>query len=263
MAFDIDKYAETSERVHWEDLDFAAFDDHPLSAETLRSLHYMCDIEYHTVCYMRDMLTTPSHREGAVSTFMTMWNREEFWHGEALAAVLERHGITVDFDALKARRLKLGWRDKIAPVKQALLGNLVGADFVAVHMSWGAVNEWCATAAYRRLAKLEDHPALSPLLRRIGQQETRHVAFYTTQARSRLEKSAAARTLTRFALSKAWGPVGSGVMPESEVKHVMNHIFGSAEGMAEIRKIDEHIARLPGLEGLQLVTDAFRVRGIG
>ncbi len=54
----------------------------------------MCHVEYHTVCYLRDLLTTPSHKEPEVGAFMTMWNREEFWHGEALAAVLARHGIT-------------------------------------------------------------------------------------------------------------------------------------------------------------------------
>lgn len=262
MAFDIDRYAGTSDRVHWEDLDFAAFDDRPLSQPTLRSLHYMCDIEYHTVCYMRDMLTTPSHREAEVATFMTMWNREEYWHGEALAAVLGHHGIDVTFDALKARRLKLGWRDKLAPVKQALAGSVVGTDFVAVHMTWGALNEWSATAAYRRLAQLEDHPALSPLLRRIGQQETRHVAFYTTQARARLERSAMARTLTRLAIRKFWAPVGSGVMPDDEVRHVMGHLFGTPDGMAEIDKIDEHVARLPGLDGLTPVASAFRTLGV-
>ena len=53
-------------------------------------------------------------------------------------------------------------------------------DFSAVHMTWGAANELSAVAAYRRLAQMHDHPALSPLLQRIAQQETRHVAFYTT-----------------------------------------------------------------------------------
>jgi hypothetical protein len=118
------------------------------------------------VCYLRDLLTTPSHDEPAVGAFMTMWNREEFWHGEALAAVLERHGLRVDFDELKATRLKLGWRDRLAPVKLTAIGRLVGNDFVAVHMAWGAANEWSATAAYHRLAALESHPVLVPLLRR-------------------------------------------------------------------------------------------------
>ena len=137
MAFDIDRYTATSVSVHWDDLDLEVFRDHPLPAGSLRTLRYMADVEYHTVCYTRDLLTTPSHREADVSAFMTMWNREEFWHGEALAAVLAMHDITVDYDALKASRLKLGWKDRLDPIKQSVLGSLVGADFVAVHMSWG------------------------------------------------------------------------------------------------------------------------------
>ena len=144
MAFDIDRYTATSVSVHWDDLDLEGFRDDPLPAASLRTLRYMADVEYHTVCYTRDLLTTPSHREADVSAFMTMWNREEFWHGEALAAVLAMHDITVDYDVLKASRLKLGWKDRLDPIKQSVLGSLVGADFVAVHMSWGAANEWSA-----------------------------------------------------------------------------------------------------------------------
>ncbi|MEP6479541.1 MAG: ferritin-like domain-containing protein, partial [Rhodoglobus sp.] len=137
MAFDIDNYTSTSKSVAWQDLDFGDFEKNPLPESTLRSLRYMCDVEYHTVCYLRDLLVTPSHKEADVSAFMTMWNREEFWHGEALAAVLAAHGVTVDFDQLKATRLKLGWKDRLDPIKQSLLGNIVGKDFIAVHMIWG------------------------------------------------------------------------------------------------------------------------------
>lgn len=262
MAFDIDQYAETSVEVTWQDLDFEAFAEAPLPEVTLRTLQYMCNVEYHTVCYLRDLLVTPSHKERDVNAFMTMWNREEYWHGEALADVLGRHGLTVDYDRLKAGRLKLEWRDKLAPLRQSILGNIVGEDYIAVHMSWGAANEWSAVAAYRRLAALEDHPALSPLLQRIAQQETRHVAFYATQARKRLEKSRIARKLTRLALTKAWEPVGSSISEPDEVKHVMTHLFGTEEGLAEIRRIDANIAKLPGMEGITIVEDALRKRGV-
>jgi len=262
MAFDIDQYTEASTEVDWRDLDFGAFADEPLPEETLRTLRYMCNVEYHTVCYLRDLLVTPSHKERDVSAFMTMWNREEFWHGEALADVLGRHGITVDYDALKASRLKLEWRDKLAPLRQSVLGNLVGEDYIAVHMSWGAANEWSAVAAYRRLAALEQHPALSPLLKRIAQQEARHVAFYATQARKRLEKSRLARSLTRLALTRAWEPVGSSISDPAEVTHVMSHLFGTEEGLDEIRRIDATIAKLPGMDGLTIVEDALRRRGV-
>lgn len=263
MAFNIEKYTTTSESVAWQDLDFDDFATTPLPENTLRSLRYMCDIEYHTVCYLRDMLVTPSHRDGDVTAFMTMWNREEFWHGEALAAVLAAHGITVDFDELKATRLKLGWKDRLDPVKQSLLGNIVGSDFIAVHMIWGAANEWSAIAAYTRLADLEGHPVLAELLKRIAKQEARHVAFYATQARERLAKSVRAQKLARFALNKFWGPVGSSVMEEPEVYHVMNHLLGGEEGAKEAAKIDEHIARMPGLAGLRIVQNSLAKRGIG
>jgi hypothetical protein len=262
VAFDIDSFAKTSTKVGWEDLDLDAFRTDPLPEPTLRTLRYMCDVEFHTVCYLRDMLVTPSHTDGEVSTFMTMWNREEFWHGEALAAVLGVHGITVEFDEVKAARLKVGWKDRLDPIKQALLGNVVGKDFIAVHMTWGMANERSATAGYRRLVELEPHPALTPLLQRIAQQETRHIAFYTTQAEKRLAASGNARALTRFALSRFWGPVGSGVMPEDEVDHVMRHLFSGDDGRREVHRIDERIAKLPGLEGLTIMADAFRRRGL-
>ena len=90
MAFDIDHFAETSLPVKYADLDFDLFDEQPLDAQTLRSLRYMCDVEFHTSCFLRDLLVTPSHREEEAGGFMTVWNREEYWHGEALARVLGR-----------------------------------------------------------------------------------------------------------------------------------------------------------------------------
>lgn len=260
MAFDLRTFAETSEAVNWQDLDFDSFADRPLDVETLRTLRYMCDVEYHTTCYLRDLLITPSRREPEAAGFMTMWNREEFWHGEALAAVLGKHGIVVDYDELKAKRAKMGWSSAFGVMKQSALSNLVGADFVAVHMAWGAANELSAVAAYRRLAAMHDHPALSPLLQRIAQQETRHVAFYTTQARARLEASSPARTLVRLALGRFWKPVGSGIMDDAEVVHVMRHLFRGHTD--ELDKLDKRMQRLPGLEGLTIFRSVFARMGI-
>ena len=262
MAFDIDRYTSTSKKVQWGDLDFTEFERTPLPDATLRSLRYMADVEYHTVCYLRDLLVTPSHKEVDVSAFMTMWNREEFWHGEALSKVLGAHDVTLDYDERKATRLKLGWKDRLDPIKQSLLGNVIGKDFIAVHMIWGAANEWSAVAAYNRLADMEKHPVLSELLRRIAKQEARHVAFYATQARERLAKSKKAQVLARFALKGAWGPVGSSIMPAEEVTHVMGHLFSGEEGLREIRKLDEHISRMPGLEGLTIVETSMKKYGV-
>lgn len=262
MAFDVDNYTRTSKGVRWHDLPLQDFRDNPLPPGTLRSLRYMCDVEYHTVCYLRDMLVTPSHRDPGVTAFMTMWNMEEFWHGEALAAVLGMHGVTVDYDELKAKRLKLGWRDKLDPIKQSLMANVVGKDFIAIHMIWGAANEWSAITAYNRLAALEEHPVLSALLQRIAKQEARHVAFYATQARNRLALSTKAQKLARFALRKFWEPVGSGFMAEPEVRHVLHHLMSGPDGRRAAAVIDEHISKMPGLDGLRIVQDALDARGV-
>ena len=262
MAFNIDRFTRTSHAVQWQDLDFTTFVDDPLSADSLRTVRYMCEVEYHTVCYLRDQLVTPSRRSADVGAFMTMWNREEFWHGEALAHVLDLHGISVTYDYLKAKRIKLGWRERLTPLKQSVMGNVLGQDFIAVHMIWGAVNEWSAAAAYRRLAAMENHPGLAELLQRIAAQESRHVAFYATQARSRLAGSDKARAFARLALQKAWGPVGSSIMDDDEVQHVMSHLFNGPDGRKEIDAIDTHIAKLPGMEGLTIVGDAMDARGI-
>jgi hypothetical protein len=262
VAFDIDDYTATSAAVHWADLDLGRFAEHPLEERSLRTLRYMTDVEYHTVCYTRDLLTTPSHRDPDVNAFMTMWNREEFWHGEALAAVLAMHGVTVQYDELRAKRLKLGWKDRLDPIKQSVLGSLVGGDFIATHMAWGAANEWSAITAYNRMAELERDPVLAELLRRIAKQEARHVAFYTSQARSRLAASTKAQKLTRFALKRFWAPVGSTIMERSDVVHVMTHLMSGPAGRDAARRVDRSIAGLPGLSGLHIVEDALDGLGI-
>ncbi|KPG79489.1 ferritin-like domain-containing protein [Frigoribacterium sp. RIT-PI-h] len=262
MAFDIDKFAATSERLSWDDLDLDHFRKNPLSADSLRTLRYMADVEYHTVCYTRDLLTTPSHKENEMTTFMTMWNREEFWHGEALAAILEVHGITVDYDQLRANRLKLGWRERLDPVKQGLLGKIVGSDFVAVHMSWGAANEYSAVSAYKRMAELEQDPAPAALLKRIAKQEARHVAFYVSQARERLLASKKAQKLTRFLLSKVWAPVGSSIMEVDDVKFVFGQLMSGEDGRKAAVKLDQNISNLPGMSGLTIFQKALDGLGI-
>ena len=52
----------------------------------------MHDVEHHTVCYLRDVLVTRAHHDPDITTFLTFWVFEEFWHGEALGTVLEAHG---------------------------------------------------------------------------------------------------------------------------------------------------------------------------
>lgn len=242
--------------VQTDDLDFEAFRAQPLDAATLRCLRYMHDVESHTICYLRDLLVTSSHADPRVTTFLTMWNYEEHWHGVALGKVLTAHDEAAGIDRIEPMRAQLGWRDRISPLTNALGSALIGEDFVALHMTWGAVNEWSTQTGYERLAARAAHPVLSTLLERIGRQESRHIAFYATEARTRLGRSAKARRATRWALNHLWAPVGSGVMPAGEADFLMGHLLGDADGRRAAERIDRNVQRLPGLDGLTIVTRA-------
>jgi hypothetical protein len=50
---------ERTGRLDLTGIDFGDFEDHPLSLDALRSLRYQHDVEHHTVCYLRDPLTSP------------------------------------------------------------------------------------------------------------------------------------------------------------------------------------------------------------
>jgi hypothetical protein len=249
VSFDITSYSANARRVADDDVDYTAFERKPLPDAALRVLQYMSDVESHTICYLRDLLATPSHQDPEITTFLTMWVYEEFWHGEVLDKVLAAHGRAVGPDRIRRIRLAQGRNDRFSPIYQALAANLVGQDFIAVHMTFGVINEWSTYAGYGRLLARTDHPELTKLVGRIQRQETRHIAFYASQARERLERSRVARLLTRLVLKVAWTPVGSGIMPAAETAFLLRYLMGGAEGARIIRQIDEKIDRLPGLAG--------------
>jgi hypothetical protein len=256
MALDLDTFVRTSRRVEIDDLDLEqAFIDHPLDPDSLRCLRYMHDIESHTVCYLRDVLVTRAHREPDITAFMTVWNYEEHFHGEALAKVLGAHGQPAGAPRVAKVRRALAARDRVRPVAFQLASGVL-PDITALHMTWGAVNELTTQAGYARLAAKARHPVLTELLKRIMRQEGRHTDMYVAEARRRLSASPRAQRTTRLALRRLWAPVGSGVRPRAEVAFVVRHLFGDEAGGEAAARIDRHIDRLPGLSGLALVTRA-------
>jgi len=256
MRTTIDSYKSRTAKLDLDGIDFEDFRTHPLSPGTLRSLRYMHDIEHHTVCYLRDLLLTPAHRDPDVTSFLACWGYEEMWHGEAIASVLEAHGEVAGATRVAALRLRRRWKDTMTVALHFGTASVLGEWFVAVHMAWGAVNEWATQAGYARLATLERHPVLSELLKRIMKQEGRHIDFYASEAERRLGASRRARAATRFALKHLWQPVGAGVMPTAELRFLVDYLFADPEGRAVAERIDRRIDNLPGLRGLDLMSGA-------
>ncbi len=250
MRFDIDTYLSTVDALDDSDIAYEAFVEQPLDADTLRCLRYMHDIEHHTTCYTRDLLVTSAHEDPEVTSFLAMWAYEEFWHGEAIGRVLERHDEVAGRERISQTRRRVG-RDRLRTLG-FMAASSVTDHIVAIAMTWGAINEWTTQAGYLRLADTAGHPELARLLRRIARQEGRHIDFYAAQAEQRLLDRGAQR-VTRFALRHKWQPVGSNVMPAAETEHLVRHLFAGDEGQRMADRIDRRIHRLPGLDGLGLV----------
>lgn len=243
----IDAYTTRSRAIDTSGITWDDVPRYPVSPETVRTLQYMQDIETHTIIYVRSLLATRAIDDPDVATFLACWFYEETFHGRALVRFLEAAG----HEATARRRSQQSLGNRI---EEAAIRHVARAwpDFIAVHMTWGAINELTTLTGYQRLAEIADHPVLTELLARIMRDEARHFAFYYGHAERRLA-SPAARRITRFLVDRFWAPVGSGVQSDADVAFLARHLFGGPEGRAAARKIDGTIRRLPGFANAQLI----------
>ena len=254
MAMTIEKFQEQGGRLKVDDIDFESFRDAPLDPDVLRCLGYMHDVEYQTVLYTRELLLLPGWKDPQFTAFLTLWNYEEYWHGQAIGRVLEMHERPAHDSRLTAMRTfnkrYLTW----SPLVFWTIGKTVRR-FPAVHMTWGAINEWTANAAYNRLATIADHPVLTELLGRIMRQEGRHAGYYASWARDLLAERRAQKVTSWF-LRHEWAPVGNGDVPRIETSFATAFLFGSGAADDLVDRIEERIDALPGLSGLNLLRGA-------
>jgi rubrerythrin len=269
IDFDIHRYLRASKRVDLSTVDWEEIPSHPLSDGDVMCMHYMLDIETHTVIYLRDLLATRATNDPHVTAFLSCWVYEELWHGEAFSEFLRAYGIVVPAEPklpdgstpmptrpqrVKQLREKLGVGHQLA-LLPTMLGSMATRHFVGLHMAWGAINELTTlTAYYALMRQAPDNPVLHQMLRRVIQDERRHYAFYRAQARARLENAPPhARKLVRWVFENLWTPVGAGVKSREEVDALCLYLFSDEEGREQMRSIDRSISELPGLEGLALL----------
>jgi len=242
----LDEYRSRSAVLEVDAFSTDALREQPLAPDTVRALRYMAGVESYTLFYLRSLLATRAAHEPEVASFLAGWLYEETGHGLAIAALLAANGTPITAAARPE-----SWRERLTAAGAGWVSWL-RRDFAAVHMLWGAINELTAVTAYRRLARRSGHPLVAELCGRLARDEARHFTFYFEQARRRL----AARRTQRLAqglVRRFWAPVGSGVLPEPEVRFLASYLFSGDEGRAAAQKIDETIRTLPGLAALPLL----------
>jgi hypothetical protein len=272
LEFDLDKYLRASKKVDLSGVAWDRIKEHPLPVGEARTLAYMMDIETHTIIFLRDLLATRAAFDPEVTAFLSCWVYEELWHGEAFSRFLGEAGYVLPPDGERVwgeapyptRTARNTWiRRKLGSKgywsHMATLGAAAMVkDFVALHMTWGAVNELGTLTGYHLIIDKTEHPILKDLLTAIIKDERRHFAFYRAQARMRLARTKQARKVVRWALEHLWAPVGTGVRPQEETDFAVTYLFGEEAGHEAAREMDRTLGELPGLEGITVNRDALR-----
>ena len=251
-GFDLERFLSISKQL---DLSGIPLDDagkYPLLESEVRILRYMQDTELYTVHYMKALMATCALADPEARAFLVNWGYEECYHGRALAKFLQQAGHEPSRRSVEEfARPRQAW-EVVQDLGSRLL-SFISDDFVAVHMTWGALNELTACHAYASLADQTKNPVLAQIVRRIIKDERRHFAFYYQQARRRL-RPPFAQKMVRFALEKTWEPVGGTMNPE-HLDFVAAYLFGDGErGQARLRDVDTTIAKLPGMGWFNLLS---------
>lgn len=251
--FDIERFVQLSGAVEIEDLDWEEARRIGITDAEERILRYMGDTETHTILYMRDLLAGYTARDPDVTSFLSIWVYEELWHGRAIDTLLTRSGRPVAKERYTEVTLGASMREMVEAVLSQGAA-YVTPKFVATHMTWGALNELTAAAAYLSLARRTKNPALATLCRRMAKQERKHYAFYYQQAEKRLTDDVWAQRLCKTALKNFWTPVGSGIGKKGALQFVAAHLFAEPEDWAALVEAEETIRALPGMQWFDMLT---------
>jgi rubrerythrin len=253
--FHLDRFIELSGAVRLDDLDWEEARRAEITDSEERILRYMSATESYTILYMRDLLVGHSVRDPEITSFLSVWVYEELWHGRAIDKFLDAVGRPVAKDRFAQVASNVSFRE-LVETNLAAFAAYWTPKWIGTHMTWGAINELTAAAAYQRLEQTTSNPVLKILCNRLAKQERKHFAFYYSQAERRLKDDSFAQRLCRFILRTFWKPVGATVAGKEHLEFTAATLFADDNGKALLAEADKTIAELPGVAWFSMISPA-------
>lgn len=230
--------------------------NYPIDEKFFPVLMYMRDVETLTDMYHRELLRTPTGKDPIISKFMDRWGVEEITHGEVLNRFLNEFGFETDEKWQTQIRHNVPNVYRLNTYLVTSLTNLIGSQFTATHMTFGAIHEMSTAQGYRRLVKLADHPVLTHIVNAIIREESAHTQFYWSVARLELRKNDFAQRIARFVIEHFWRPVGQGSLAKERTDYLISTLFGGSDGLEWLDKtVTQRVKQLPGFADLDRITE--------
>lgn len=238
------------------EIPWSSVKSHPLDERFIPVLLYMRDVETLTDMYHRELVRTPTGKDPVIAKFMERWGVEEVTHGEVINRFLNEYGVDTDDKWQLQVRQGVSRFYRMNAYLVTSLTNLIGKQFTATHMTFGAVHEMTTAQSYRRMTEIADHPVLTTILKAIIREESAHTQFYWSVARLELRKNEFAKKLARFVIQNFYYPVGQGSKPKKESDYAVSTLFSGPDGLDTIEKtVTRRVQQLPGFDGLTRITD--------
>jgi hypothetical protein len=229
----------------------------PLRDDEVFQLTYASQVEWGTE---GTFLSLDISDDPIVRRFLRIWLEQEIVHAELLARLLAEVGAPVEVVHRSPRQQRAARRGRVT---NSLARRVVGDDFFAVHMVWGAINELMTLRFYGLIRSRTEHELLRTLLRDVMAQETNHYGFYRNVAIRRLTDNPRGQRIVRWVLQHLWSPVGSGLRSRADVDRLFLDLLDDRTEVVD--QIDAQVGRIPGLAGLDLThrtVDGARARAV-
>ena len=188
-------------------------------------------------------------RLAPVREFNALWLAEESEHARAMTEVAQRYGAKEHPRMRHTRSYRL--LHSLSPSTWIAATGLLPQVTLALYLAMGTLQEYVALSTYRILADMIGDPPVAEILRRIAQQEGRHMRFYRTGAIAVLEDDPVARRAVRHVVHTSWRPPGVDLFGLEGWVHTFRPLLSFPGAQARYLRMDDLAADLPGLQGVR------------